>query len=83
MLHHKLQKLYREAELEIPDVGDARHTELACRAQSVAKAYAGLDDRFAVLLENFVQDLFTLVRYLHGAYLQRVRTHAAQGGDTS
>ena len=64
MLHHKLQELYCEAKLEPPDIGDTYHTELACRARSAAKAYAGLDDRFAILLDNAVPDLFTLIRYL-------------------
>ena len=39
MLHHKLQELYHEAKLEPPDISDAHHTELVCRARSVAKAY--------------------------------------------
>ena len=39
MLHHKLQELYHEAKLEPPDISDAHHMELVCRARSVAKAY--------------------------------------------
>ena len=37
--------------------------ELARRARSMAKAYAGLDDRFSVLPWNVAQDLFTFMRY--------------------
>ena len=63
MLHRRLQDLYCEAKLEPPDISDARHTELVCRAQSMARAYVGLDDGFAVRLENAAPDLFTLIRY--------------------
>ena len=63
MLHHKLQEMYHEAKLEPPDISDTYHMELVCRARSVAKAYVGLDDRFAILLGNAVPDLFTFIRY--------------------
>ena len=63
VLHHKLQELYHEAKLELPDIGDAHQMELVCRARSVAKAYVGLDDRFSILLGNAVPDLFTFIRY--------------------
>ena len=63
MLHHKLQELYHKAKLEPPDISDAHHMELVCRARSMAKAYGGLDDRFAVLLGNAAPDLFTFIRY--------------------
>ena len=63
MLHHKLQEMYHEAKLEPPDISNTYHMELVCRARSVAKAYVGLDDRFAILLGNAVPDLFTFIRY--------------------
>ena len=63
MLHHKLQEMYHEAKLEPPDISDTYHMELVCRVRSVAKAYVGLDDRFAILLGNAVPDLFTFIRY--------------------
>ena len=63
MLHHKLQEMYHEAKLEPPNISDTYHMELVCRARSVAKAYVGLDDRFAILLGNAVPDLFTFIRY--------------------
>ena len=36
---------------------------MVCRARSVAKAYAGLDDAFSALLGNAVPDLFTFIHY--------------------
>ena len=63
MLHHKLQELYHETKLEPPDISDAYHMELVCRARSVAKAYVGLDDGFSILRGNAVPDLFTFIRY--------------------
>ena len=63
MLHHKLQELYHEAKLEPPDISDAHHMELVCRAWSVAKAYVGLDDEVSILLANATPDLFTFIRY--------------------
>ena len=63
MLHCRLQDLYHQAKLEPPDISDARHWELVCRAQSMARAYAGLDDEFAVRLENAAPDLFTFIRH--------------------
>ena len=63
MLHHKLQELYHEVKLELPDISDAYPVELVCRARSVAKAYVGLDDKFSTLLGNAVPDLFTFIRY--------------------
>ncbi len=53
--------LCREAKLEPPDAGNARLGEPACRSQSMAGAYAGLDDGFAVRLENAAPDLLTLM----------------------
>ena len=63
MLHHKLQELYHEAKLEPPDISDAHHMELVCRARSVAKAYVGLDAKFSTLLGNAVSNLSTFIRY--------------------
>ena len=60
-------KLYHEAKLEAPpphpDISDAYHMELVCRARSVAKAYVEPDDRFAALLESTTRDLSTFIRY--------------------
>ena len=36
---------------------------MVCRARSIAGAYAGLDDGFAVHLKNAAPDLFTFIRY--------------------
>ena len=63
MLHRKLQELYHEAKLEPQDISDSRHWELVCRTRSIARAYAGLDDEFAVRLENAAPDLFTFIRH--------------------
>ena len=63
MLHRNLQDLYHQAKLEPPDASEARHWELVCRARSIAGAYVGLDDGFAVQLKNAVPDLFTFIRY--------------------
>ena len=63
MLHCRLQDLYHQAKLEPPDISDARHWELVCRARGMARAYAGLDDEFAVRLENAAPDLFTFIRH--------------------
>ena len=63
MLHRRLQEMYHETKLEPPDISDARHWELVCRTQSMARAYEGLDDEFAVRLENAAPDLFTFIRH--------------------
>ena len=63
MLHRRLQELYHEAKLEPPDISNARHWELVCRARSIAGAYVGLDDGFAIQLKNAAPDLFTFIRY--------------------
>ena len=63
MLHRKLQELYHEAKLEPPDTGDARLGELTDRVRSIARAYVGLNDNFAVLLKNAAPNLLTFTRY--------------------
>ena len=63
MLHRNLQEMYHQAKTEPPDISDARHWELVCRAQSMARAYAELDDEFAVRLENAAPNLFTFIHH--------------------